>query len=107
MSDLPTLVLAGEYDTGVPPLIVRQIPGTLSHSFYFEFPAGAHLQLASYNLDSACAREIAAQFLDDPAATPDSSCIASIPPFDFTPEDPGLQPKHDGRPWKEQHPLYR
>jgi pimeloyl-ACP methyl ester carboxylesterase len=90
VSDIPTLVLAGEYDTGTPPFIVRQIPGTLSNSFYFEFPAGAHLQLASYNLDSVCARDIATQFLDDPAATPDSSCIASLPPFDFTPEGAGL-----------------
>jgi pimeloyl-ACP methyl ester carboxylesterase len=35
-SSIPTLVLAGEYDTGVPPLIVRQIPPTLRRSFSYE-----------------------------------------------------------------------
>lgn len=91
VSSIPTLVLAGEYDAAMPPLIVRQIPGALSNSFYYEFPAGAHMQLASYNTASTCARSITAQFLDEPKKKPNSSCIESLPPFDFTPGDPGLQ----------------
>ena len=84
-SAIPTLVLTGEYDTGVPPFIVRQIPPTLPNSFSYEFPAGAHGQLASYNNDSECARSIAGQFLRDPRERPNASCIASLPPFDFAP----------------------
>jgi pimeloyl-ACP methyl ester carboxylesterase len=89
VSEINTLVLAGEFDAGggVPPLITRQIPETLANSWYFEFPAGAHLQLASYNVASDCAREIASQFLDAPDAEPDASCIGSVAPFDFTPPD--------------------
>jgi len=84
-SAIPTLVLTGEYDTGVPPFIVRQIPPTLPNSFSYEFPAGAHGQLASYNNDSECARSIAGQFLRDSRERPNASCIASLPPFDFAP----------------------
>jgi len=86
VSAIPTLVLAGEYDGAIPPLMVRQIPGTLPNSFYYEFAAGAHAQLASYNTASTCARSIATQFLDQPTKKPDSSCIAALPQFDFTPE---------------------
>ena len=84
-SSIPTLVLAGEYDTGVPPLIVRQIPPTLRTSFYYEFPAAPHNQLANFNPVSSCARTITHQFLETPTMRPDSSCIRSLPPFDFTP----------------------
>jgi len=84
-SSIPTLVLAGEYDGGVPAYIVRQIPPTLRNSFFYDFPAAAHLQLASYNVDSACARSIATEFLANPFARPDGSCITSLAPFDFTP----------------------
>jgi pimeloyl-ACP methyl ester carboxylesterase len=84
-SSIPTLVLAGEYDSGVPPLIVRQIPPTLRRSFFYEFPAAPHIQLANSNPVSSCARSIADQFLNAPTRRPDSSCIRSLPPFDFTP----------------------
>jgi pimeloyl-ACP methyl ester carboxylesterase len=84
-STIPALVLAGEYDTGVPPSIVRRVPPTLSSSFFYEFPAGAHLQLADFNTASPCAREIAGQFLDAPTHRPDASCIASVAPFDYSP----------------------
>jgi pimeloyl-ACP methyl ester carboxylesterase len=96
-SAIPTLVLAGEFDSGggVPPLITREIPRTLPNSFYYEFPAGAHGQLVDYNNASPCAREIAAQFLDAPTARPDSGCIAQLAPFDFTPppDAAGMQPR--------------
>ncbi|MFL6098754.1 MAG: alpha/beta fold hydrolase [Actinomycetales bacterium] len=84
-SAVPTLVLAGEYDTGIPPYVVRQITEKLSHSLYVEFPASAHLQLASYNAGSDCARAITSEFLDRPSRLPDTSCVADLPAFDFTP----------------------
>jgi pimeloyl-ACP methyl ester carboxylesterase len=91
-SDIPTLVLAGEFDTGIPPYVARQIPPTLSRSTYVEIPASAHLQLASYNPGSDCAREIAAEFLARPWRTPDTSCVDSLPGFDFTPATGGAAP---------------
>jgi pimeloyl-ACP methyl ester carboxylesterase len=85
-SAVPTLVLAGEYDTAVPPFIVRQIPPTLSRSYYYEFPAAPHIQLATFNPVSTCARAITAQFLDAPGRRPDARCVRDLPAFDFTPE---------------------
>jgi pimeloyl-ACP methyl ester carboxylesterase len=88
-SSIPTLVLSGEYDTDVPPVIVDQIPPTLRHVYAYRMPASPHIQLANYNVDARCARSIARQFLDVPGRRPDSSCIASLPRFDFTPPTPG------------------
>jgi pimeloyl-ACP methyl ester carboxylesterase len=84
-SPIPTLVLAGEYDIGVPDLVVRQIPPTLPNSFFYQLPASPHIQLANFNNDSTCARSIAGQFLNAPQRRPNSDCIAAIPPYDFTP----------------------
>ena len=91
-SRIPTLVLAGEYDTSVPAFIVRQIPPTLPNSFSYEFPAAPHGQLADYNPVSPCARSIADQFLRAPARRPDSRCVKTLPPFDFTPPS-GITPQ--------------
>jgi pimeloyl-ACP methyl ester carboxylesterase len=84
-SGVPTLVLAGEYDGGVPAYIVRQVMVGLPNGRYYEFPAGAHGQLAFYNYDSHCARGITAQFLRSPRGAIDSSCIADLAGIDFTP----------------------
>jgi pimeloyl-ACP methyl ester carboxylesterase len=92
-SSVPTLVLAGEFDTGVPPLIVRQVDDRLSRSTYVEFPASAHLQLASYNVGSDCARSIAAAFLAEPENALDTSCVDALPDADFTPTPPVGEPR--------------
>ena len=63
-SAIPTLVLAGEYDGGVPPGMVRPMLPGLSRATYVELPAAGHLQLASYTNGSDCARAIADAFLD-------------------------------------------
>lgn len=84
-STIPTLVLAGEYDIGLTPYLARQIPPTLPNSTYVELPASAHIQLADFSSASGCGREIAGSFLDNPGKLPDTSCVAALPPFDFTP----------------------
>ncbi len=84
-SDVPTLVLAGEYDVSVPPYIVRQVGERFSRRSYVELPASAHLQLASFTTGFECAREIAAAFLAHPLAAVDRSCVAEVPEVDFTP----------------------
>ena len=84
-SRIPTLITSGEFDQGVTPNIVRQIPATLSRSFYYEFPAATHLQMGSFNPVGECARAIAAQFLDAPTRRPNSGCITALPQFDYTP----------------------
>jgi pimeloyl-ACP methyl ester carboxylesterase len=98
-SDVPTLVLANTYDLGVPPRMVKPMLPGLSRSTYVELPAGAHLSLAVYTNGSECARSIATDFLDDPAASPDTSCVADLPGVSFTPDH--ARGVVSPRPWRE------
>jgi hypothetical protein len=91
-SAVPTLVLAGEYDTAVPPMIVRQLPPTLPRSYYYEVPAAPHIQLATLNPVSACAHD----HRPVPPGTGswhDARCVRELPAFDFTP-DAALGARH-------------
>ncbi len=70
-SDVPALVLAGEYDPITPPAWGRMAAESLSHAFFFEYPANGHWVTRS----SPCALQMALAFWDDPATAPDASCI--------------------------------
>lgn len=85
VSDVPTLVMAGQFDGGVPDYIVEQNVEGLSHATYVEFPAVGHQQLAFFNQSHHCARDIARAFLADPDADLDTGCADEMPAFDFTP----------------------
>ena len=75
-SNIPTLILAGEYDPITPPEWGRRADSVLPGSHYVEFPSGAHGVLGS----SDCSFDITLDFLRDPARQPDSSCVAELPP---------------------------
>jgi pimeloyl-ACP methyl ester carboxylesterase len=70
-SDVPALVLAGAVDPITPAQWGRSAAGLLSSGWFYEFPGQAHGTMRT----SACAREIALTFLEDPSATPDAACI--------------------------------
>lgn len=72
-SDVPTLVLAGEYDPVTPPSFGQLVAETLENTFYIEFPGLGHYVFA----DSRCAQDIVAGFLKTPDTMPDSSCATS------------------------------
>jgi hypothetical protein len=74
VSDIPVLVLEGEFDPVTPPEYGQLVAGYLSNSTYFEFPGVGHDVLAI-----GCAREIVGDFLADPNHVPDASCIAEMP----------------------------
>lgn len=73
-SDIPTLVVSGEYDPITPPEYGKETATTLSSSYFFEFPGTGHGVIPS----SECALSIAQAFLKDPNTKPDSSCIADM-----------------------------
>jgi pimeloyl-ACP methyl ester carboxylesterase len=79
ISDIPTLVLSGEFDPVTPPEFGRLVAGYLRNSHFFEFPGYGHF---GENMNE-CALRITAAFLDDPAAAPDASCIAEMPGLAF------------------------
>jgi pimeloyl-ACP methyl ester carboxylesterase len=78
-SDVPTLIFAGRYDPITPPAWGRLAGETLSHSYFYEFPAIGHGVMRA----DKCALEIGLQFIADPLAEPDSACMADLAPPDF------------------------
>ena len=74
VSEIPTLILSGQYDPITPPAWGQLAAETLSHSFFYEFPGIGHGVMRS----NQCGLEIGLAFLDDPAAEPDASCIDDL-----------------------------
>ena len=70
ISDIPTLILAGEFDPVTPPEYGQMVAEHLSNSNFFEFPTIGH----SVAVANECARSIAAAFLENPNTRPDASC---------------------------------
>jgi len=79
VSDIPTLVLEGEFDPVTPPEYGQLVAGYLSNSYFFEFPGEGHNVIVA----SGCARSIAGAFIDDPTQAPDAACIAEMPGLVF------------------------
>jgi pimeloyl-ACP methyl ester carboxylesterase len=70
-SDIPSLVLAGQYDLITPPEWSRMAAETLSKHYYYEFPGLTHGIMRS----DQCGLEIGLQFLADPTSEPDATCL--------------------------------
>jgi pimeloyl-ACP methyl ester carboxylesterase len=71
ISNLPALVLTGQYDPITPPPYNKQVADALSNSYFFEIPGIGHGAMRGDD----CALDIALQFLDDPGSEPDASCL--------------------------------
>jgi pimeloyl-ACP methyl ester carboxylesterase len=78
-SDIPTFVLAGEFDPITPPAWGRLAADTLARGYYFEFPGVGH----GASVDDICPLMMTLEFLDNPNVAPDSSCIAEMAPPEF------------------------
>ena len=78
-SNIPALVLAGEYDPITPPEWGRLAAETLSNHFYYEFPGLGHGIVRS----NECGMDIGIQFINDPNMEPDTTCINELPIIEF------------------------
>ncbi len=67
VSDVPALVIAGEFDALTPPRWGAQAAGTLSQSRVITIPAGFHSETTNWGGDG-CAMSLAAAFFEAPAA---------------------------------------
>lgn len=84
-SDIPTLVMSGEYDPVTPPAWGALAAETLTNSSTFIYPGVGHGASVS---GETCPLKMALAFFDDPFNTPDSSCIAEMKGPDFdTPQE--------------------
>ncbi len=88
VSDIPTLVLSGEFDPVTPPEYGQLVAGYLSNSYFFELPGIGHDIVAA----SQCARSIIGDFFADPIQPPDASCVAQMKgvAFDLPQETPAV-----------------
>lgn len=75
VSDVPTLVTAGEFDPITPAKWAKSAASHLTNSTFFVFAGGGH---GVVDLNE-CTQGIMQAFLDDPTQKPDDSCVASIP----------------------------
>jgi len=78
-SDVPTLVLAGRYDPATPPYWGEGAASTLTNATYVEFPTLGHGIMRS----DECGLRIGLDFINDPTANLDVSCVAELPPISF------------------------
>lgn len=74
VSDIPTLILIGQYDVATPPRWAELTARTLSQSYVVEFPGAGHSLVSSV----PCAVDIIDDFLSSGGQQPNTNCLADI-----------------------------
>ncbi len=74
VSDLPALIMNGEYDPVTPPEWGNRAAETLDNVFVYEFPGIGH----GASLTHPCPTSMFVAFLTNPYSAPDSSCIDAM-----------------------------
>jgi pimeloyl-ACP methyl ester carboxylesterase len=77
VSDIPTLIMAGNYDFQTPVSWNRSVFVNLPSSFYVQFPSSGHGVIAQ----SQCAKDVAREFIDTPFRQPNTGCTADLWPI--------------------------
>jgi pimeloyl-ACP methyl ester carboxylesterase len=72
-SDIPALIVAGQYDPITPPAWGKLVAKALPASTFVEFPGQGHGQFVH-----ECPRSIRTSFLAEPSRPPDTTCVASM-----------------------------
>lgn len=70
-SDIPVLILNGQYDPITPPYFGEDAAKTLKNSIVVTFPSGGH----GAAMSGKCQDQIIQEFLDNPLIKPDTSCV--------------------------------
>jgi pimeloyl-ACP methyl ester carboxylesterase len=87
-SDVPTLLLSGEYDPVTPPANAEQAAQTLSNSLHIIAPQQGHIVIFR-----GCIPTLAADFVEAASfETLDTSCVADLTPMPFFVSPTGPQP---------------
>jgi hypothetical protein len=79
VSDIPTLLLSGEFDPTVPPEMAEVAAERLTNAYLYTFPALGHTSLGR----SECATNMMQAFLDAPERAPDATCVEELPALAF------------------------
>lgn len=78
-SDIPTLVLAGEYDPTTPVTTAEMVSKDLPNDYFYIIPGMGH----GATVGNECAMTMVKSFLRNPAEKPDSRCLESLASFEF------------------------
>ena len=81
VSDIPSLVIEGAYDSATPPFYGKQTAANLPNSFYFEFPNMGHVPTSSD--PDGCAMQIALDFIETPGTEPNRACLNETKEVEF------------------------
>lgn len=76
VSDMPVLLLAGQFDSTTPPFFATRVAEGLSQVQLVEFPGQGHA--VSFSSVSDCPREVLFAFLSAPGANLDTACVNSM-----------------------------
>lgn len=79
VSDIPALVLAGEYDPVTSPLFTQAAADKLSNSYFYQLPYFGH----AVQDQSHCANQLAASFIQSPSQAPDTACLKNLSKLNF------------------------
>jgi pimeloyl-ACP methyl ester carboxylesterase len=83
-SDVPTLLISGEFDSITPAHSAAAVAGGLENSIEHTVPGVGHSAI-----ENLCALSIFLQFLNDPTTEPDASCLSELPGVQFNVEGAG------------------
>jgi len=86
------LLLSGDLDVATPPFRSQIVADALPNATHLVFPGRTHVQLAGVNL---CAFQIASQFILDPGATLDTSCMQNAQVLGFVLPDGSMSTDRD------------
>jgi pimeloyl-ACP methyl ester carboxylesterase len=74
LSDLPTLLMTGEFDPITPPAWGQQTAAHLANAYFFEYPGVGHGASAL----PGCPQQMFVAFLEAPLSPPDDACMAGM-----------------------------
>lgn len=77
-TDIPTLILAGQFDPATPPQWGRRLLVNMPKALFVELPGFSHG--ASFN---RCGGRMAFDFINTPETSPNLTCVAALPGVDF------------------------
>ncbi|MBL8063856.1 MAG: alpha/beta fold hydrolase [Anaerolineales bacterium] len=88
VSDIPALVLAGEYDPVTSPVFTQAAAENLTNSYFYQLPYFGH----AVQDQSNCANQLAASFIQTPTRKPDTACLQNLSRLDFVTVDSDILP---------------
>lgn len=83
-SDIPVLLLSGEFDPVTPAKWAQAVATSLSNGHAYQFSGESH---GIFLIGDSCPNQMVMTFLDNPSQAPDDACIQTMTGIDFVTGD--------------------